>query len=409
MPGPIALVEECCQPSCEEPVSIQVPGPAGADGAAGADGEDGISPVTTVAAQFLMPAEGANVTVSVLDSSGIAVGSKMFVQTAGTMQVISKAVGSVLLQNLENTASGLYTDNAAPTTAIPTGSLMMPTGAQGASGALTGAAGGDLEGTFPNPTVEITTTVGDIIVNNNAGVAPRNTRMARGADGTVLHTDAAQPTGRRQSGIDLTGVNTLLTGALPIVGGGTGQTAQDEAFDALAPTTTRGDLITRDATDNIRLAIGAVGTVLKSDGTDPGYGKILPVNIDMGSGPLPRYGLLGSLIGANFNSTADQAITIQTGVSRYIIRRIVVDNASINLTTAAGGIYSNAGKAGVIIVAAAQVYSALTTSGKFKDLTLEAIVGTDVVVATTIYLSLTTAQGAAAVASVWIFGENVTP
>jgi hypothetical protein len=256
----------------------------------------------------------------------------------------------------------------------------------------------------------ITTTVGDIIVNNGGGTAPRNTRLAAGGNGTVLHSDNAQPTGRRQSAIDLTGVNTSLSGALPIANGGSGQTAKTAAFNALSPITTRGDLIVGGvAGTNQRLAIGAANTVAISDGTDLGYAKILPANINMASGPLPRYGLLASLTGANFNSIADQAMVIQSGVTRYIIRRIIVDNASINLTTAAGGIYTQAAKAGTAIVAAAQVYTALTTSAKFKDLTLEAVIATDILTATTIYLSLTTAQGAAATANVWVFGENMTP
>lgn len=405
MPGPIALTEICCQEPCEEPESIQVPGPAGAAGAAGVDGIDGISPVTTVSAQFLMPAEGANVTVSVLDSSGIVVGSKMFVQTAGTMQVISKAVGAVVLQNLENTANGAYTDNAAPTTAIPTGSLMMPTGAQGASGSLTGAAGGHFKGTFPNPEIALNNAKGALLVGDGTNTIA----LTVGANDTVPHGESGVAAGIQYRAIDLTGVTTALSGALPIAGGGTGQVTANLGFNALSPVTIRGDLIYRNATVNARLGIGTADQVLKTDGTDPSWGKILPANIDMGSGPLPRYGLLGSLIGANFNSTADQAITIQTGVSRYIIRRIIVDNASVSMATAVGGIYSNAGKAGVIIVAAGQTYTTLTTSGKFKDLTLEAIIGTDVVVATTIYFSLTTPQGVAATANIWIFGENLTP
>lgn len=112
---------------------------------------------------------------------------------------------------------------------------------------------------------------------------------------------------------------------------------------------------------------------------------------------------LAKLIGANFNSTADQAIT---GLpAKYVMRRIVVTNASVSLTTAAGGIYTAASKGGTVVVAAAQAYSALTAAGKFKDLTLEAVVGTDVLTATTLYLSLTTAQGAPATGDVYIFGD----
>ena len=49
---------------------------------------------------------------------------------------------------------------------------------------------------------------------------------------------------------------------LAIAKGGTGQTSAQDAFDALAPTTTAGDIIQRTGTDNVRLAIGAAGEVL---------------------------------------------------------------------------------------------------------------------------------------------------
>ena len=112
---------------------------------------------------------------------------------------------------------------------------------------------------------------------------------------------------------------------------------------------------------------------------------------------------LGSIKTADFNSTADQAIPVNAG--RYIIRRIVVNNASVNLTTAAGGVYTATAKGGTAVVAAAQVYAALTAAGKFADLTLAAVVGTDILTAATLYLSLTVAQGSAATADVYIFGD----
>jgi hypothetical protein len=49
-------------------------------------------------------------------------------------------------------------------------------------------------------------------------------------------------------------------GTVPIAAGGTGQTAKTDAFDALSPLTTAGDLLTHDGSDNIRLALGAHGT-----------------------------------------------------------------------------------------------------------------------------------------------------
>lgn len=59
--------------------------------------------------------------------------------------------------------------------------------------------------------------------------------------------------------VDLT---SQITGTLPIANGGTGQTAQTAAFDALAPTTTAGDLIYSNGSDNVRLAIGAANRIL---------------------------------------------------------------------------------------------------------------------------------------------------
>jgi len=118
--------------------------------------------------------------------------------------------------------------------------------------------------------------------------------------------------------------------------------------------------------------------------------------------------LLGTLIGANMNSTADQIITKFSNPSKYIIRRIVVANASISLTTAAGGVYTAASKGGVAVVAAAQAYSSLTTSALFLDLTLSTSGSASTTVKSSIpnlYLSLTTAQGAAATADVYVYGD----
>ena len=54
---------------------------------------------------------------------------------------------------------------------------------------------------------------------------------------------------------------------LPIANGGTGQTTQTAAFDARAPTTTKGDLIVHNGTDNIRVAVGTDGHSLVADST----------------------------------------------------------------------------------------------------------------------------------------------
>jgi len=115
--------------------------------------------------------------------------------------------------------------------------------------------------------------------------------------------------------------------------------------------------------------------------------------------------ILGVLKSADMNSTSDQAIKISS--PKYIIRRVVACNASVNLTTAAGGFYTAAAKGGTAIIDNTQVYTALTASTKFVDLTLGSILGTDTRTEGTLYFSLTTAQGAAATADIYIIGDSL--
>lgn len=112
------------------------------------------------------------------------------------------------------------------------------------------------------------------------------------------------------------GLATHVSGTLPIANGGTGQTTANLGFNALAPTTTRGDIITRDATVNVRLAIGAANTVLRTNGTDPAWGAV-----DLATDTT------GQLIVAN-GGTGDAAFT-QNGI-------LYGNNASAIQVTAAG-------------------------------------------------------------------------
>lgn len=59
-----------------------------------------------------------------------------------------------------------------------------------------------------------------------------------------------------------------LSAAVGIAKGGTGQTTATAAFDALAPTTTKGDVIAHNGTDNIRVAVGSNGRVLIADSAE---------------------------------------------------------------------------------------------------------------------------------------------
>lgn len=120
----------------------------------------------------------------------------------------------------------------------------------------------------------------------------------------------------------------------------------------------------------------------------------------------------GSLIGANMNSTLDQQIVISVPTGLWMVDSIAVSNPSVSLTTAAGGVYSALSKGGVAVVANTQAYSALTsntanTTGNALLLTIATAGNTTAFQGlqqtgqiSSLYLSLTTAQGAAATADV---------
>ncbi len=128
---------------------------------------------------------------------------------------------------------------------------------------------------------------------------------------------------------------------------------------------------------------------------------------DSFSPPLAGMVLCGVAKSVNMNSTADQAISINCGSSNYSINSIQVVNPSTSLTTAAGGVYTAVSKGGVAVVSNTQTYSVLTTnaqntSGSRASLTLNT--GNAQMNASTLYVSLTTAQGAPATADFYVYG-----
>lgn len=117
-------------------------------------------------------------------------------------------------------------------------------------------------------------------------------------------------------------------------------------------------------------------------------------------------GVLASLIGANMNVTTDQPLVAHIPVGKaFYISRILMTNVTVSLTTAVGGVYSAAAKGGTVIVSAAQAYTALTgTSTQALSLTLAAG-GTGNVFSTAPTFALTTPQGAAATADIYLMGD----
>jgi hypothetical protein len=118
--------------------------------------------------------------------------------------------------------------------------------------------------------------------------------------------------------------------------------------------------------------------------------------------------VLCSIRTANFNSTADQACTIPASITAWTPLAIKVTNCSASLTLAVGGVYPAASKAGTALVAAAQVYTALTGATILLSLTLAANIATTRYTVNTVYLSLTTGQGTGATCDVYVTGTDLT-
>jgi len=131
--------------------------------------------------------------------------------------------------------------------------------ANGGTGATSAAAALTSLGAYPS-------------TNPSGFTSNTGTVTSVGGTGTVngiTLTGTVTTAGNLTLGGTLSGVSlsTQVTGTLPIANGGTGQTTQTAAFDALAPTTTKGDLIVSNGTDNVRLPVGADTYSLVADST----------------------------------------------------------------------------------------------------------------------------------------------
>jgi len=157
--------------------------------------------------------------------------------------------------------------------------------------------------------------------------------------------------------------------------------------------------------------------VLQSNSVTPGHIATWATDgVIQDGGPIPT-NVLASLRGANFNITGDQPILIPATVSAFSIAKIIITNASVNLTTAVGGFYPQSAQGGTPIVAASQTYTALTTinglmlatlaaygsSTRFSSNILGSIGGQ-----LALYFNLTTAQGVSAVADIFVIGDNLS-
>lgn len=99
------------------------------------------------------------------------------------------------------------------------------------------------------------TAAGKILYDTGSAYA----ETAAGTTSQVLHGAPGSPTWAAVA------LATEVSGTLPIANGGTGQTAKTAAYDALSPTTTKGDIEVNNNTNNVRLAVGTDNFALVAD------------------------------------------------------------------------------------------------------------------------------------------------
>jgi len=172
------------------------------------------------------------------------------VTAAGTLATVNTNVGSFTNASITVNGKGLVTaasSGTAPVTSVTGTSPVVSSG--GATPAISlAAAYGDTLNPYASKTANF------VLAAPNGAAGVPTFRAVVAADIPTLNQNT-------------TGTASNVTGTVAIANGGTGQTTAVNAFDALSPTTTKGDLIVSNGTDNVRLAVGADTFALVADST----------------------------------------------------------------------------------------------------------------------------------------------
>lgn len=224
-----------------------------------------------------------------------------------------------------------------------------------------------------------------LIARTGAGTAEARTLTAGSSKVAVTNGDgvSGNPT------VDVTEANLSLnniSGTLNLDKGGTGQVTKDAAFSALSPTTTVGDLIVHKSLGGAanRLPVGPANYVLKSDGTEPGYGLITNSSVDNAAAivdtKLATISTAGKVSGSAITSgTIGGSTVINTSghittTGNVNANNITVDNGSISTgVNKSVNIFNDATNTTIGTVASSSFYNigtGSTTSGNTKTVNI---------------------------------------
>jgi hypothetical protein len=257
----LAGSSDCCD-VCEEPVAVQIPGTQGDPAEPCTPCVDGTNAFTT-ADSFAMPAELANVTVTVLNSDWMTSGQIVWAKgggAQGNFEVQSAPTStSVILKNLEDTPNNLYTSNSPPATVFPALTSISPSGQQGPPGINpTGKAPDDATYITITANADLTSEVplngmGDGVLDFNDTTNVLGTTPKGVADGNIVKVDDAAGLTNQQ--------------AIFATASGIESVTDQIAIDRISPLTNQGDLLTHDGVNNVRRAVGASANMVpRADG-----------------------------------------------------------------------------------------------------------------------------------------------